>query len=39
MRAVTLALYAEGSTGGKFLPQIIERTTESILSRCNSQPT
>lgn len=39
MRQLTLALYAEGSTDGNFLPKIIERTTESILSQRSSQPT
>jgi hypothetical protein len=37
MRTVTLALYAEGSTDGDFLPKIIERTTKSILSQRSSQ--
>jgi hypothetical protein len=37
MRAVTLALYAEGTTDGDFLPKIIERTTKSILSQHSSQ--
>jgi Domain of unknown function (DUF4276) len=32
MFVVTLALYAEGSTDGDFLPQIILQTTEEILS-------
>src|SRR5579859_897716 len=31
MFAVTLALYAEGSTDGAFLPEIILQTTEEIL--------
>jgi hypothetical protein len=33
MLQVMLALYAEGSTDGKFLPQIIQRTTKVILSQ------
>jgi hypothetical protein len=33
MSQVMVALYAEGSTDGKFLPQIIKRTTDSILSQ------
>ena len=32
MLAVTLALYAEGSTDGDFLPKIITQTTEEILA-------
>ena len=39
MQTVTLALYAEGSTDGNFLPNIIERTTKSILSQRSSQST
>jgi hypothetical protein len=39
MRTVTLALYAEGSTDGIFLPEIIERTTKNILSQRSSPPT
>jgi len=39
MRQLTLALYAEGSTDGDFLPLLIERTTQDILSQYDSQPT
>ena len=38
MRTVTLALYAEGSTDESFLPEIIKRTTKSILSQHSIQP-
>jgi Domain of unknown function (DUF4276) len=33
MSQVTLALYAEGSSDGNFLPHIIKRTTETILAQ------
>ena len=37
MRTMTLALYAEGSTDGDFLPKIIERTAKNILAQHSSQ--
>ena len=33
MSQVKLVLYVEGSTDGKFLPQVIKRTTEAILAQ------
>jgi Domain of unknown function (DUF4276) len=33
MLQVKLSLYAEGSTDGKFLPQVIKRTAEAILAQ------